>query len=114
MSRKLPITYSAKNRLPKLMIMGSSVLEGRKATLLRIRPTVVRRLESLTYGPLYLLIEHALIELCNQLEQTEEGKTQALDAASMNPTPEDKELIEAESRVREDMQAKKAMKKEAA
>lgn len=111
MARKLPISYSAKKSLPKLMIMGSSVLDGRKATLLRIRPTVVKRLESVAYGPLYLLIEHALTELCDRLEKEEDGRMLTIDAQEMNPISEDKDIIRAETRARDEMQESKTSKK---
>ena len=97
MPRKAPITASKKKGLPKLWVRGSSVLTGRRATLLRIRPTVVARLEAQSYGPLYLLIEHALTELCERLEAMPDGQTITLEAEEMNPTPEDKEVLEAEA-----------------
>lgn len=101
MPRKAPMVASAKSGLPKLWVRGSSVLTGRRSTLLRIRPTLVQRLEAQSYGPLYLLIEHALEQLCEQLEAAPEGSVKTIDAEAMNPSREDLEIVEAAERKRE-------------
>lgn len=101
MPRKAPMVASAKSGLPKLWVRGSSVLTGRRSTLLRVRPTLVKRLESNSYGPLYLLIEHAIEKLCDELEAAPEGSVVTLDAEAMNPTREDIEIVEASERKRE-------------
>jgi hypothetical protein len=101
MPRKAPMVASAKSGLPKLWVRGSSVLTGRRSTLLRIRPTLVQRLEAQSYGPLYLLLEHAVERLCEELEAAPEGSVKTLDAEAMNPSREDIELVEATERKRE-------------
>jgi len=101
MPRKAPMVATAKSGLPKLWVRGSSVLTGRRSTLLRIRPSLVARLEAQSYGPLYLLIEHAVEELCAKLEAAPEGSVQTLDAEAMNPSVEDVQMVEASERKRE-------------
>ena len=88
-------------RRPKLVITGRSTMSGRVASLIRIRPSIWKRLEAVeTVGTRqYLVIEAALIMFIAHLEGLEPGETMILDAEKMAPTPEDHELLEATGRV---------------
>ncbi len=84
---------------PSIIVAGTSTLEGRMSTLLRIRPTVVERVKRISVGPLYLIIEHALEQLC---ERAENGQQFMIYAEKMSPGPADKAIME---RARDDQAA---------
>lgn len=60
--------------------------------MFRIRPTLLARARGLTVGPMYLILEHALQKLCEELEAMPEGTIKSLNAFDMDPTSEDKEM----------------------
>lgn len=76
---------------PKLVIMGSSTMDGRASTLLRIRPTLMKDISELCVGPMYLVIDLALQDLVARLKK--EGKTLFVQAENLDPTAEDKALL---------------------
>lgn len=82
---------------PKLVITGRSTMAGRGATLMRIRPTIWKRLEQLeSVGTRqYLVVEAALTMFISHLEGLPQGETLILDAEKMTATEEDHELLEA-------------------
>jgi hypothetical protein len=88
-------------RKPKLIITGRSTMNGRGATLMRIRPTIWRDLEELevTGTRQYLVVEAALRMLIGHLQSLPEDKPMMLDAATMAATPEDHRLLEEAGRV---------------
>lgn len=97
---------------PKLAIVGSSVsTKGRHNMLVKIRPSTLKRVQAVALGPIYLLIEQALLELCEDLEKSKEPRTPIL-ASKFNPTAEDlKELEEAEARKVEGKNVNRRVKK---
>lgn len=82
---------------PKLVITGRSTMAGRGASLMRIRPTIWKRLEAIeTVGTRqYLVVEAALTMFIAHLEGLPPGETLILDAEKMTATAEDHELLEA-------------------
>ena len=78
----------------KLLITNSSTSKGRYHQMLRIKPTLLARLEGLVHGPFYLVAEHALGKLCDELEAMPQGEIVILDAFKMDPTTEDADLLE--------------------
>ena len=85
---------------PKLVITGRSTMDGRGATLMRIRPSIWRDLEKLeTVGTRqYLVVEAALRMFISHLEGLPPGETMILDAEKMTATQEDHDLLEATGR----------------
>ena len=79
---------------PRLVVINSSTSVNRYHQMLRIRPTLLARVQSLTVGPFYLIAEHALERLCDELEAMEPGNLRSINAFNMNPSAEDKELME--------------------
>ena len=80
----------------KLIIAGSSVsTKGRVTTLMKIRPSLLERLDELCLGPTYLILEYAVQGLVDKLENTVEGTKWTLDAADFDPTPADLEKVAA-------------------
>lgn len=80
----------------KLIISGSSISTvGRVTTLMKVRPSLLRRVEGLCLGPTYLLLELALEELCESLETLPPKAKRTLAAASFDPSPEDIAEVEA-------------------
>ena len=82
---------------PRLVIVGSSTLDGRASSLLRIRPTLMRDVQELCVGPLYLIIDLALQDLVARLKK--EKETRFVLAESMDPSVEDRNILVAEGRV---------------
>lgn len=81
---------------PKLAILGSArATEGRTHVLMKIRPSTVHRIQAVALGPMYLILEHALMKLCDELEATPPGLLRTIDAASFNASPEDIAEVEA-------------------
>jgi len=76
---------------PSIVVAGTSTLDGRMSTLLRIRPTVVERVKRVSIGPLYLIIEYALEQLC---ERAEAGEKFMIYAENMSAGPDDKEIMQ--------------------
>lgn len=73
---------------PRLAIIGSGIAtKGRAHVMMKVRPSTLRRLEKVAFGPTYLLLEYALIKLIEDLEKTD-GLT-TVDAAKLDPTPEE-------------------------
>lgn len=87
---------------PKLVIVGSAkATEGRTHTLMKIRPSTLRRLQAVALGPVYLLLEHAMLRLVEELEQVPDGMTRTIDAATFNASDEDiAEVAAAQSRIK--------------
>ena len=85
---------------PKLVITARSTMDGRGATLMRIRPSIWRDLEKLeTVGTRqYLVVEAALRMFISHLEGLPPGETMILDAEKMIATEEDHDLLEAAGR----------------
>ena len=79
---------------PKLIVINSSTSVGRYHQMMRIRPTLLARFQGLCVGPFYLLAEHAIEKLCDELEALPEGTLRSLNAFHMDPTPADKELMD--------------------
>jgi len=82
----------ASTSAPKLVVVNSSTSVGRYPQMFRIRPTLLARARSLTVGPMYLILEHALEKLCKELEEMPEGTLKSLNAFEMDPTSEDREM----------------------
>lgn len=82
----------ASTTAPKLVVVNSSTSVGRYPQMFRIRPTLLARARSLTVGPMYLILEHALEKLCEELEALPEGTIKSLNAFDMDPSREDQEM----------------------
>lgn len=80
----------------RLVIRGSSVMEGRLASLMRIRPSLLKRLRAVAIGPTYLIIDVLLQAALAELEKP--GKQHDIKAEDLDPTPEDFALLEEEMR----------------
>lgn len=75
---------------PKLTIIGSAIAtKGRAHVMMKVRPSTLRRLEKVTFGPTYLLLEYALVELIEKLEALSPLESINYDAAKLNPTQEE-------------------------
>lgn len=81
----------------KLVIVGSSTMDGRASTLLRIRPSLMEEVQSYVVGPAYLVIDIALQDLVARLRN--ESVTRYVDASSLDPSAYDRTLIAAADRV---------------
>ncbi len=88
------IAKAMTTRTPRLVVLNSSTSEGRMRQMLRLRPTLVKRVRELTVGPMYIIIEVALQKMCEDLEALEPGTLRTVDAATMDPTPEDAEAFD--------------------
>lgn len=86
---------------PKLIISGRCTMDGRSATLMRIRPTIWKELEEVeAIGTRqYLVVEAALRMFISHLKGIPDGQTMILDAERMVATPEDFQLLEKMDRV---------------
>ena len=78
---------------PRLVVINSSTVQGRYSQMFRVRPTLLARARTLAVGPIYLILEHALEKLLDELEAMPEGTLLSLDAHTMDPGPEDKEML---------------------
>lgn len=78
---------------PKLVITNSSKSLNRYPLMVRMRPSLLKRSRRLTVGPLYLLIEHALAKLLDELEAAPASQVVVLNAAHMEPDDEDRRLL---------------------
>lgn len=92
---------------PRLVIVGSSTLDGRGATLLRMRPSLLEELETYATGPLYLLIDLAVQDLVARLKETPEREPRFVAAESMDPSVYDRSLLIAKNRQPKPRKAKK-------
>lgn len=96
---------------PRLEIVGRSSMEGRMATLMRIRPTLWAEFERLNVvGPQYLIVETALRLLVGHLDGLRPGVTLSLNAAAMQATPEDHQMLIDTGRVVKKIPRKKVDK----
>lgn len=96
---------------PRLEIIGHSTMEGRAATLMRIRPTLWAEFERLNVvGPQYLIVETALRFLIGHLDGMRPGETLSLHASEMQATPEDHAMLIAAGRVVKKVARKRAAK----
>ena len=88
---------------PKLTIIGSAqATRGRVHAMMKIRPSTLKRLQAVALGPTYLLLEHALLRLVEDLERMPDGHITTVDAASFNPSDEDVAVVEeAKKRTKE-------------
>ena len=78
---------------PKLVITNSSKSANRYPLMVRMRPSLLKRSRRLTVGPVYLLIEHALAKLLDELEAAPANQVVVLNAAHMEPDDEDRRLL---------------------
>ena len=80
----------------RLVIRGSSVMDGRSSSLMRIRPSLLKRLRNVAIGPTYLIIDVLLQAALAELEKP--GKQHNINAEDLDPTAEDFALLEEEMR----------------
>ena len=81
---------------PKLVVVGSSTMDGRASTLLRIRPSLLKDVQAYVSGPMYLVIDIALQELVDRLKQ--ESEARFVHAVDLDPSVYDRDLIAAANR----------------
>lgn len=86
---------------PKLIIAGRCTMDGRSATLMRIRPTIWKELAEVeAVGTRqYLVVEAALRMFISHAKSIPDGQTMILDAEKMTATQEDFALLEKMDRV---------------
>lgn len=89
-----PLLAVNKPANPKIVVAGQSVTTGRMPTLLRIRPTLVKRVREQSVGPLYLIIEHALERLLDEVAKPN-AKVVHVPGYAMSPTTEDVEMLKS-------------------
>lgn len=82
---------------PRLIVLNSSTSDGRYSQMLRIRPTLLARVRSLSVGPMYIIIEKALEDLCDKLEAMPAGTMATINAAEMDPSHADREMLATDS-----------------
>ena len=80
----------------RLVIRGSSVMEGRSSSLMRVRPSLLKRLRAVAIGPTYLIMDVILQAALAELEKP--GKQHDINAEDLDPTEEDFALLEEEMR----------------
>lgn len=79
---------------PRLVIVGSSTLDGRGATLLRMRPSLLEELNQYAVGPLYLLIDLAVQDLVAKLKATPaKAGARYVKAETLDPSVYDRSLL---------------------
>ena len=84
------------NSVKKLIISGSSISTmGRVTTLMKVRPSLLKRVEKICLGPTYLILEMALEELCDSLEALPPKAKRSVAAAAFDPSDEDIAEVEA-------------------
>lgn len=81
-------------KTPKLVVVNSSTSDGRYAQMFRIRPSLLKRAREASVGPLYLILEHALEKLLDDLDQLPSGTLRTINAFDMDPSVEDRELLD--------------------
>lgn len=75
---------------PKLAIIGSGIAtKGRAHVMMKVRPSTLRRLEKVAFGPTYLLLEYALVKLIDELENLSPIEAYNVDASKLDPTQEE-------------------------
>ncbi len=85
---------------PRLVVQGTSSLAWRGQTLLRIRPSLMAEVKSFCVGPTYLVIEHALEKLLDELKAMPEGSNpEWVDADDLAATEFDKQMLVEEGRL---------------
>ena len=89
-SSKDTLSALLREERPKLTIIGSAIAtKGRANIMMKVRPSTLRRLQQLTFGPTYLVLEYALVELIKTLEAKGPEETINYDAAKLNPTQDE-------------------------
>lgn len=84
---------------PRLVIVGSSTLDGRGATLLRMRPSLLEELNTYAVGPLYLLLDLAVQDLIAKLKSHPPGKSpRYVKAETLDPSSYDRALLVDQNR----------------
>jgi hypothetical protein len=79
---------------PKLVFLGHGSMDGRTPTLLKMRPSLWKELDSLgVIGANYQIAELALRLLIEELKAQPAGETLAIRAAEFEPTEEDFRLL---------------------
>lgn len=89
-SAKATLAAIISEERPKLTIVGSAIAtKGRAHIMMKVRPSTLRRLEKLTFGPMYLVLEYALVDLIKKLEALTPEEAINFDAQKLNPTQEE-------------------------
>lgn len=79
---------------PRLVFLGHGSMEGRTATLLKMRPSLWKELDGLgVVGANYQIAELALRLLIEELKAQPLGETLAIRALEFEPTEEDFQLL---------------------
>ena len=100
------LTLKGENK-PRLVFLGHGSMEGRTPTLLKMRPSLWKELDSLgVVGANYQVAELALRLLIEELKAQPPGETLAIRAKDFEPTPEDFQLLKDTGR-----EVKKVVKK---
>lgn len=89
-TRTTPPVASAPGNQPsslRLVVYGQGSTENRGPTLVRLDEGLREELTEVAQGQLYLLIEHALRKLIDDLKSRPAGQLQVIDAATMPATP---------------------------
>lgn len=109
-SETLSLMTAPIDKQPKLVVHGSSSMDGRASTLLRCRSSILKRLSELCACPQYMAFEIAAQLLIAQLEALPPGEMRVISGSSMDATPEDIELLKASGRVVKKTVRKKVQK----
>ena len=79
---------------PRIFIAGHGVsTEGRVAFMTRSRASLLARLDAVFCGPTYLAYDMALEAFVKDLESRSADKIEVVRAETLNPTPEDVEMV---------------------
>ena len=93
------LVSQAHSTKPKLVIMGRGKMDGRGATLLRCRPSLIQELKSLAMGQTYLLLDLAIQSFIAELKARPESDGPLfISASAMDPSVYDRELLEESGR----------------
>ncbi len=71
-SRARKTTLKADAKAPRLVIMGRGQLHGRRLHAIRLKDEITSRLQEVASGPLYLLVEVAMLDMIERLEKSDE------------------------------------------
>ena len=82
----------------RLVVLGQGSYSGRASSMLRMRPTLMKRLGELAVGQQYLLIDVALQTLIRDLETRDPADVLVVRATSLAATEEDHQLIQADKK----------------
>lgn len=103
---------------PRLVVVGSSTLEGRASTQLRVRLGLIEELSSLCVGPFYLLCDIALQDLIAKLKSMPaDAPPRYVKGEALDPSTYDRVLLQEQGRevkVRPSAKVRKAMEAVAA